>query len=80
MTDQKVRDDSSGPTIEFQVQGVPAGMSAAEYAIVNGLEISGQRPRLLAYARRLWGRRDFIVTFSSARLAATYSTARLGQI
>jgi teichoic acid transport system permease protein len=77
---EKVHHVTAEPTLAVQVDGVPAGLTAAEYARRNGLEISGKRPPLLAYARRLWARRDFIVTFSSARLAATYSTARLGQI
>lgn len=59
---------------------IPTGMSVAEYAAANGLEISGKRPPLVAYAQKVWARRYFIVAFSTARLAATYSKARLGQI
>ncbi len=60
--------------------GIPAGMTVAQYVAANGLAVSGKRPPLLTYIRQLWARRDFIVTFSTARLAATYSTARLGQV
>ncbi len=55
-------------------------MTVAQYVAANGLAVSGKRPPLLTYIRQLWARRDFILTFSTARLAATYSTARLGQI
>jgi teichoic acid transport system permease protein len=56
------------------------GVSAAEFAAAHGLQVSGARPPLVQYGRLLWGRRHFIVTLAGARLAATYSTARLGQI
>lgn len=60
--------------------GIPAGMTVAQFVAANGLAVSGKRPPLMTYIRQLWARRDFIVTFSTARLAAQYSTARLGQI
>ncbi|GAA3715403.1 ABC transporter permease [Streptomyces tremellae] len=52
----------------------------AELAARHGLSVSGARPPLPEYVRQLWGRRHFIVAFSSARLTAQYSRAKLGQI
>jgi teichoic acid transport system permease protein len=45
-----------------------------------GLAVSGARPSLVDYARQVWGRRHFIRTFASSKLAAQYTTARLGQV
>ncbi|MEV0842540.1 ABC transporter permease [Actinocatenispora sera] len=45
-----------------------------------GLAVSGARPSLADYARQVWGRRHFIRTFASSKLAAQYTTARLGQV
>ncbi|MEV7417034.1 ABC transporter permease [Streptomyces sp. NPDC089919] len=57
-----------------------AGLSAAELAAKYGLSVSGARPGLGEYVRQLWGRRHFILAFSSAKLMAQYSQAKLGQI
>ncbi|MDX3849048.1 ABC transporter permease [Streptomyces sp. AK02-01A] len=46
----------------------------------HGLTVSGARPGLLEYVRRLWSRRHFITAFATARLTAQYSQAKLGQI
>lgn len=46
----------------------------------HGLSVSGARPTLPAYVRRLWSRRDFIGAFATARLTAQYSQAKLGQV
>ncbi|WP_407552637.1 ABC transporter permease [Streptomyces sp. Pv4-95] len=46
----------------------------------HGLAVSGARPTLPAYTRRLWARRHFIGSFAAARLTATYTTAKLGQL
>lgn len=73
----------SGSTITPEVPAQPGGppsAALAAYAAANGMHVSGERPGLLHYVRDLWERRDFILTFSTARLAAQYSTARLGQI
>ncbi|MFG2225560.1 ABC transporter permease [Streptomyces sp. NPDC048644] len=51
-----------------------------EMAARHGLEISGARPPLPEYTRRLWSRRHFIGSFATARLTALYTTARLGQL
>ncbi|GGS22323.1 transport permease protein [Streptomyces humidus] len=56
------------------------GLTAAQLAARHGLAVSGARPPLPEYVRRLWGRRHFILAFSRAKLAAQYSQARLGQL
>ncbi|MFF3496556.1 ABC transporter permease [Streptomyces sp. NPDC002795] len=53
----------------------PAAL-AARY----GLSVSGARPSLPAYVRQLWQRRHFIASFSTAKLTAQYSQAKLGQV
>ncbi|MEU7556175.1 ABC transporter permease [Streptomyces sp. NPDC044571] len=52
----------------------------AELAAAHGLTISGARPSLPAYVRQLWGRRHFVTAYATARMHATYSTAKLGQV
>ena len=56
------------------------GLTAAGLAARYGLSVSGARPGLVDYVRRLWGRRHFILAFSQAKLTAQYSEARLGQL
>ncbi|WP_320781151.1 ABC transporter permease [Streptomyces sp. CRN 30] len=46
----------------------------------HGLSVSGARPTLPDYVRRLWARRHFIGAFSTAKLTAQYSQAKLGQV
>ncbi|MGW8557407.1 ABC transporter permease [Streptomyces tubercidicus] len=46
----------------------------------HGLTVSGARPSLPAYVRRLWHRRHFITSFAGAKLTAQYSQAKLGQL
>jgi teichoic acid transport system permease protein len=48
-------------------------------ALRHGLRVSGARPSLGQYLGQLWGRRQFILAFSRAKLTARYSQARLGQ-
>lgn len=43
-----------------------------------GLSVSGQRPDVAEYVRRLWSRRAFIVTFAQAKVTASYASATLG--
>lgn len=57
-----------------------AGLTPAELADKYGLSVSGARPGLVEYVRQLWGRRHFILAFSSAKLTAQYSQAKLGQL
>ncbi|WP_328321070.1 ABC transporter permease [Streptomyces sp. NBC_00388] len=56
------------------------GLSSAELAGKYGLSVSGARPGLMEYVRQIWGRRHFILAFSSAKLSAQYSQAKLGQV
>ncbi|MBP0458875.1 ABC transporter permease [Streptomyces montanisoli] len=56
------------------------GPVPAELAARYGLSVSGARPGLATYTRLLWGRRHFIVAFSTAKLTAQYSQAKLGQV
>ncbi|MFI6766989.1 ABC transporter permease [Streptomyces sp. NPDC050355] len=46
----------------------------------HGLTVSGARPPLPEYVRQLWHRRHFIASFATAKLTATYTTAKLGQL
>ncbi|MEX0167782.1 ABC transporter permease [Streptomyces sp. LMG1-1-1.1] len=59
---------------------VDEGLSSAALAAKYGLSVSGARPGLLEYVRDLWSRRHFILAFSSAKLTAQYSQAKLGQV
>ncbi|MGD3108399.1 ABC transporter permease [Streptomyces sp. YGL11-2] len=56
------------------------GLTAAQRAEKYGLAQSGARPSLAEYIRQLWDRRHFISAFSSARLTAQFSQAKLGQV
>ena len=60
--------------------GQDSGLSPGDLAAKYGLTVSGQRPGAWAYAQQLWGRRHFIVAYSTAKLSAMYTTAKLGQI
>jgi teichoic acid transport system permease protein len=55
-------------------------LDAAELAARYGLRVSGARPPLGEYVRQLWGRRHFITAFSTAKVSAQYTQARLGQL
>ncbi len=52
----------------------------AALAARHGLSVSGARPSLPSYVRQLWDRRHFITAFSTAKLTAQYSQAKLGQV
>lgn len=52
----------------------------ADLAARHGLRPSAIRPGVFAYARQLWQRRHFIVSFATARNIAMYTEARLGQL
>ncbi|MCQ8192935.1 ABC transporter permease, partial [Streptomyces rugosispiralis] len=65
------------------VSGPPSaddGLSPSELARKYELSVSGARVGLGEYIRQMWGRRHFIVAFSSAKLTAQYSQAKLGQV
>ncbi|MCX5199662.1 ABC transporter permease [Streptomyces sp. NBC_00249] len=52
----------------------------AELAAAHGLTLSGARPPLPRYVAELWDRRHFVTAYATARMHATYSTAKLGQV
>ncbi|MFE9024541.1 ABC transporter permease [Streptomyces sp. NPDC007808] len=58
----------------------PPEADLAALAARHGLAVSGARPSLPEYVRQLWARRHFIGAFSTAKLTAQYSQAKLGQI
>ncbi|GHJ36429.1 ABC transporter permease [Streptomyces sp. TS71-3] len=57
-----------------------AALSPTELAARYGLTVSGSRPSLPEYVRRLWQRRHFITAFATAKLTSQYSQAKLGQV
>ncbi|MFJ5709339.1 ABC transporter permease [Streptomyces sp. NPDC093105] len=59
---------------------VDAGLAPGDLAAKYGLSVSGARPGLFEYVRQLWSHRHFIMAFSSAKLTAQYSQAKLGQV
>ena len=69
---------AEGPGADPSAAGRSADLAAL--AAAHGLAVSGERPSLPVYTRRLWSRRHFIVAFATARLTAMYTAARLGQI
>ncbi|MEU9231293.1 ABC transporter permease [Streptomyces subrutilus] len=52
----------------------------AELAAAHGLTLSGARPSLPRYLAELWDRRHFVTAYATARMQATYSTEKLGQV
>jgi teichoic acid transport system permease protein len=58
----------------------PADDDLSALAARHGLSVSGARPSLPDYVRQLWARRHFITAFSTAKLTAQYSQAKLGQV
>ncbi|MFJ2743285.1 ABC transporter permease [Streptomyces sp. NPDC087440] len=74
-------DTSQDGAVAMSVPPSPdEGLTPAELAAKYHLSVSGARPGLVEYVKQLWGRRHFIMAFSSAKLAAQYSQAKLGQI
>lgn len=67
-------------TAPTAVTATPADIDLSALARRHGLAVSGARPTLPAYVRGLWGRRHFIRAFSTAKLTAQYSQAKLGQL
>ncbi|GHE52225.1 ABC transporter permease [Streptomyces capitiformicae] len=67
------------PTTKTGPATTPAE-SPAQLAARYGLSVSGARPTLREYVRRLWARRHFITAFATAKLTAQYSQAKLGQV
>lgn len=57
-----------------------SGLSQAQLAARYGLRVAGERPSLAGYSQALWRYRHFIATYAKAKLAASFSNARLGQL
>lgn len=51
-----------------------------ELAAAYGLTHAGSRPGMGAYLAQLWRYRNFILAYANGRLAAQFSTARLGRV
>ncbi|MEU7921012.1 ABC transporter permease [Micromonospora zamorensis] len=56
------------------------GLTQAQLAARHGLRVAGERPSVVEYSRRLWAYRHFIAAYANAKLVASYSNARLGQL
>ncbi|POX36414.1 ABC transporter [Streptomyces sp. Ru73] len=67
-------------TLTRPVPAAPPDPDPRALAERYGLSVSGRRPSLPSYVRQLWQRRHFISAFSSAKLTAQYSQAKLGQL
>ncbi|MEV4202117.1 ABC transporter permease [Micromonospora globbae] len=57
-----------------------AGLTQAQLAARYGLRVAGERPPLAEYTRRLWHYRHFVAAYANAKLVASFSNARLGQL
>ncbi|AWW39290.1 MULTISPECIES: ABC transporter permease [Streptomyces] len=68
------------PPTTAPTAAVPADDDRVALAARHGLAVSGARPTLPQYVRELWARRHFIAAFSTAKLTAQYSQAKLGQV
>lgn len=65
---------------ESTVTGQRPATPLRQLAAGHGLTVAGARPSLPAYARKLWEYRYFIGAYANAKLVASFSTARLGQL
>ncbi|MEV4711145.1 ABC transporter permease [Micromonospora sp. NPDC049374] len=57
-----------------------SGLTPAQLAARHGLRVAGERPSIVAYSGQLWRYRHFISAYSHAKLTASFSNARLGQL
>lgn len=55
-------------------------LTQTQLAARYGLSFAGDRPRLTAYMRQLWSYRHFVSAYATAKLVASFSTARLGRV
>jgi teichoic acid transport system permease protein len=74
-----------GTVLEVDLPPVPVDPEYAEFGGVGmaakyQLKQSGARPSLFEYARLLWARRHFIITYATSTNRAMYSGAKLGQV
>ena len=60
--------------------GPDAGLTGAELAARHGLAVAGARPNLVNYTRQLWSYRNFIATYASSIISASFSTSKLGRL
>lgn len=63
-----------------KIEPAPPSAELARLAAAHGLTLSGARPTLPRYIAELWDRRHFVTAYATARMQATYSTAKLGQL
>jgi teichoic acid transport system permease protein len=71
-----LQDELAGEADDGPATGEPLAGLAARY----GLRPSSARPGLASYLVRVWQRRQFIVTYATARNVSMYTEARLGQL
>ena len=74
-----------GTVLEVDLPPVPVDPEYAEFggrqmAAKYKLRQSGARPPMFEYAKLLWARRHFIITYATSTNRAMYSGAKLGQI
>lgn len=62
------------------VADADSGLTGAQLAARHGLGVAGTRPTLVAYTRKLWSYRHFMTTYANAKVTASFSQARLGQL
>ena len=60
--------------------GPDAGLTGAELAARHGLRVAGARPNLVSYTRQLWSYRNFIATYASSIISASFSQSKLGRL
>ncbi|MFD5065959.1 ABC transporter permease, partial [Streptomyces sp. NPDC058394] len=63
-----------------KIEPAPPSAELERLAAAHGLTLSGARPTLPRYMAELWDRRHFETAYATARMQATYSTAKLGQL
>ncbi|MEV2238211.1 ABC transporter permease [Micromonospora sp. NPDC049891] len=57
-----------------------SGLTPAQLAARHGLRVAGERPSISRYSGQLWRYRHFISAYAQAKLTASFSNARLGQL
>ncbi|QOC92785.1 ABC transporter permease [Micromonospora craniellae] len=57
-----------------------SGLTLAQLAARHGLRVAGERPSFRRYSGELWRYRHFITAYANAKLTASFSNARLGQL
>lgn len=62
------------------VADADSGLTGSQLAARHGLSVAGRRPTLAAYTRSLWSYRHFITMYANAKVTASFSQARLGQL